>query len=320
MNFTVFSFTATLKLVMFVFLHDKQHDALRVASIRALRSLKLLCYPAQLKRVLANKTYRQHLNMLNEHDPIFFLSHRAYLARRLSTAQRINSVINHYEYETEKFNDQYLNKLDDKGLYLWRSSFEGVTFDLRLAHGNDVLYAGASSIVLYQNNERICVISFSIVQAVDLLTAMVIKKCAIGNNDNVLFITRKQPTSDYSYQKVFNKAFDRTTPAHLCMGALVGYGKTLGFQHAIGISAASHPSLSAEHQHALEAAYDHFWVSLNGEKLTSYGYLFNLPLKLTSLDDVDAKARKRAIIRREHAYQVALCAENELKQYIRLID
>lgn len=288
-----------------------------IAYIRVLRSLRLIFYPKQLQRVLESKAYHQHVNNLDEYDPLFFISHRTYLAKGLPTTKRIKATANHYGYEAENFKDQYLREMEDNALYLWKASFEGVSFDLRLAHGNDVLYEGASSIVFYQNNERICVISFSIVQATDFLITSVRESFAISDSDNLLFITRKQPTSDYSYQKIFNKAFDRTTPAHLCMGALVGYAKTLGFQHAIGVSVASHPSLKSEHQHTLEAAYDDFWVSLNGEKLSSYGYLFNLPLKLTSLDNLDAKARKRATARREHADQVALNAARAIQDYIK---
>lgn len=316
-NFQLYTFFLIIKLVAFVFLHDIKSMSFHIAFIRVLRSLKLIFYPMQLQRVLESKAYQQHVNNLNENDPFFFFSHRAYLAKGLSTTKRIKATANHYGYEAENFKGHYLRELKDNGLYLWKANFEGVSFDLKLMHGNDVLYEGASSIVLYQNNERICVISFSIVQATDLLIASVRENFAISNNDNLLFITRKQPTSDYAYQNFFNKAFDRTTPAHLCMGALVGYAKTLGFQHAIGISAASHPSLTPENRHTLEAAYDDFWVSLNGKKLSPHGYLFNLPLKLSSLDNLDAKARKRAITRRGHAEQVALNAARVIYDYIK---
>lgn len=115
-----------------------------------------------------------------------------------------------------------------------------------------------------------------------------------------LFVTRKQLSGDHAYQKSFNKFFDRTTPAHLCFGAFTGMALAQGYSSFIGISRERHPSFKIGYDRNFDVAYTQFWDSLNGRPISPYGYLIYLPMQLTSLDQLDPKARKRAISRRQH--------------------
>jgi uncharacterized protein VirK/YbjX len=195
-------------------------------------------------------------------------------------------------------------------LVLWRHEFEGHAFDLRLMPGNDVLYEGGASLVLHQDGGRVAVLSYATVPSASFLHEP-------GAPDRVLFIARKQTGENHDYQKVFNKAFDRCTPWHLCVGALTGLALAQGLDRAVGIVAAVHPSRTPELEARLKVAYDDFWTSLGGRPASPFGLVFDLPMHLTPLDELDAKARKRAVARREHIQQVQDATQALIARHLR---
>lgn len=252
------------------------------------------------RRLARNPAYQAHQKSVGSTDAVFFLTHRHYLARGLTSHQRAVAALHHYTHETAVWDDAYFDAVYRQGsLTLWRREYEGTVFDIRLMPGNDVLYEGGLSLVLHVDGGRVCVVSFSVVPQ----STFVPSPIATGAppSDDLIFVTRKHSAFDHSYQKVFNKAFDRTTPAHLCFGALTGIAMAKGHRRILGIAAAVHPSITPEYKDRLEAAYSSFWESMGGQAAGKYGYLVDVPMQLKPLDELDAKARKRAIARRAHA-------------------
>lgn len=263
------------------------------------------------RRIEANAACRQHRALVARDDPLFYLSHRHYLARGLTAAQRAAAALCHYEHETRAFDEAYFDAVYRQGaLVLWRHEFEGRVFDLRLMPGNDVLYEGGASIVLHMDGGRLAVLSYSAVPPAAFVTER-------GAPTPVLFVTRKQLAQNHDYQKVFNKAFDRSTPGHLCFGALAGIALAQGMDRVVGITAASHPSCTPAIEGRMKVAYDDFWASLEGRASSPFGQVIDLPMRLTPLDELDAKARKRAIARREHLQQVQASAQATIARHLR---
>lgn len=251
------------------------------------------------RRLTNNAAYREHVKSAGGSDAVFFLTHRHYLARGLTSHQRATAALHHYTHERSSCDGDYFEAVYRQGgLPVWRREYEGTVFDIRLMPGNDVLHEGGLSLVLNVDGGRVCVVSFSIVPA-----AMFLGKHEANSEphrSDIIFVTRKQVAADHSYQKVFNKAFDRTTPAHLCLGALTGIAMVKGHRRILGIAAAAHPSLSPILEERFEAAYSKFWESLAGQAAGPFGYLIDVPMQLKPLDQLDAKARKRAVARRAH--------------------
>ena len=295
------SFAHVVMMLLSGFFSDCKKMSIPVGIIRLLRASKLLYMPQLRKQLLKNAAYQKHINKINKDDAIFFLSHQHYLARNLTSRQRAKAALFHYEHEVNSFDEEYFNAVYDKnGLTLWRKKVDDDIFDIRLMPGNDVLYEGGCSLVFHINDGRICVISYSVVEK-EIFSPTSAE--LINENppiQSILFVTRKQLTGDHSYQKVFNKAFDRTTPAHLCLGALTAIALAQGYHSFLGISPKMHPSLKIEYQRNFDVAYTQFWDSLNGQAVSPYGHLIELPMQLTALEELDVKARKRAIARRQH--------------------
>ncbi len=299
------------------FFADYKGKSLLVAIIRLLRTSRLLFLPQLRKQLLENTAYQKHTNKIDKNDAIFFLSHQHYLARGLTTRQRVRSALFHYEHELNNFDEDYFKAVYCMdGLTLWSADVEDVVYDIRLMPGNDVLYEGGCSIVFHVNGERICVISYSVVLQEIFLPKSVGINSEKTRMQSTFFVTRKQLTSDHNYQKSFNKVFDRTTPAHLCFGALTGIVLAQGHHSFIGISPEMHPSFKVGYERNFDVAYTQFWDSLNGQPISPYGYLIDLPMHLTSLDQLDARARKRAIARRQHTDNVYTQAYDVIRKHL----
>jgi uncharacterized protein VirK/YbjX len=263
------------------------------------------------RRIETNAACRQHVARVARNDPVFYLSHRHYLAKGLTTDQRAAAALCHYEHETSAFDDAYFDLVYRQGaLMLWRHEFEGQVFDLRLMPGNDVLYEGGASIVLHVDGARLGVLSYSAVPSAIFVPDT-------GAPEPVFYVTRKQLTQNHDYQKVFNKAFDRTTPGHLCFAALAGIALAQRMDRVVGIVAASHPSCTPELEGRLKVAYDDFWASLEGRAGSPFGQVIDLPMRMTPLDELDAKARKRAVARREHIHRVQESAQTAIARHLR---
>lgn len=283
------------------FIADFKTKPFLVAVVRACRRSNLFLMPQLSKQLLKNAAYQSHIEKIDKNDSIFFLAHRYYLAKGLTNTQRSQAALCHYEHETTAFTKNYYQSVyKQSGLVLWTSSIEDVVYDIRLMPGNDVLYEGACSIVFHINNERICVVSYSLVPLGTFLPDHTKPESDPEFSESIFFVSRKQSTGDHSYQKDFNRIFDRTTPAHLCFGALAAIALAQGYNRFIGITPEVHPSINDEIAKFFDVAYTQFWYSLDGKKSSPYGYLVGLPMAMIPLVALDPKARKRAIARRQH--------------------
>jgi uncharacterized protein VirK/YbjX len=299
------------------FIADFKSMTLLVAVARLFRRSKLFLMPQLRKQLLKNAAYQSHIKIIDKNDSIFFLAHRYYLAKGLTSTQRAQTALCHYEHEINSFDEAYYNSVYcEEGLTLWSKNIDDILFDIRLMPGNDVLYEGACSIVFHINGVRVCVVNYTLTPTDVFLLDKSKLKTDYNFGESILFISRKQSTGDHSYQKDFNRIFDRTTPAHLCFGALTAIALAQGHTKFIGITPEVHPSINDDVAKFFDVAYTQFWESLDGEKLSPYGYLIDLPMALTPLDELDAKTRKRAIARRQHIDNVYVEASIEIRKHL----
>lgn len=288
------------------FIADWQGLSPPVAVLRALRASRILGMRDVRHQLRQNLAYQRHVASVARDDTVFFLSHRHYLAKGLSPIERARTALHHYEHEVHAFDRAYFDAVYmGAGLVVWRREVEGGVFDIRLLPGNDVLYEGGVSIVAFFNDARIAVLSYANVSPDVFLPGHEIAAGDAPFGSNLLFVTRKQLTLDHAlYQKAFNKAFDRSTLAHFCFAALTGVALAQGSARVVAITPDVHPSCTPDIEARFHAAYTEFWESLGGRKAPPYGYLIDLPMRMTPLEDLDAKARKRAMARRRHVHAV----------------
>lgn len=262
--------------------------------VRTLRRARISGLKDQLGQLVASPTLTTHAAAEGEGDLLFCLSHRYYLAKGLDAKARVTAATCHYlnedrSYRAAYFDQVYLNG----GLVLWSADSPAHHYDIVLQPGRDVATEGGLSVALRLDGACLCVLSFSLVPARLFGTGA-------GLPETLHLVSRRHQTRDRSYQADYNRTFNRATPAHMVFAALEGLILAQGRSHALGIAPERHPSDRDDLNPWFRAGYTEFWASLGGRSLGQAGYLIELPMRLSPLDDLDAAKRKRALQRRAH--------------------
>ncbi len=301
------------------FLPDCRRYSVPVAVLRAIRSSRILGMRQLQDELNDLPAFQRHMLEGGASDPLFFLSHRYFLAQGLSANARAEAALAHYRHESTMFTDDYLEQVyRGGGLLLWSRTVEDVAYDIRLMPGHDVLHEGGLSIVLHVDGGRVCVLSYSTVPLHLLQTDTAEATPEPAQRDALVpFLVRKQLAHDHSYQVAFNKAFDRATPAHLCLGALAGVALPQGLTQAFGVDAERQVSYEPSRHADFARSYAEFWTTVGGTKVSPFGFLIDLPMKLSSLEDMNARQRKRARVRRAHIDGVQASADQAIRACLR---
>jgi uncharacterized protein VirK/YbjX len=281
--------------------------------LRTMRRSRIIGHAQEVEGLSTNPAFEGHMRTDPVPDPLFYLSHQHYLARGLSIHDRIMAAKAHYAHETAAFDSRYIAQVyRGDGLVLWSSTREDVTYEIRLLPGNDVLYEGGVSLVLFVDGVRVCVLSYTIVPSAVVVPTW--------HSPELIFVSRLQLTHHHGYQSAFNRAFDRCMPGHLCFGALAGVATVLGQDQVLGIDAVRSPSWSHSRKDQFSTTYDGFWQSMSGRKVCDLGYEIEIPLHLSSLTEMDAARRKRACRRRSHIDAVQGSTQDVLSAHLRPLD
>ena len=281
--------------------------SLGASAVRALRMARVLACSQAHQRLAANPALRAHVAAVAPDDPLFWLSHEAYLARGLSARDRTSLALSHYGFEAHRFDAGHLRRVyAEGGLTLWQAEADGVAYDVRLMPGHDVLYEGGLSVVLHVNGGRVCVLSFSWAP----------ERIALGQGGQAVvpLVTRKQLAGDQSYQAAFGKAFGQVMPASLCLAALAGLAGALGQDRLVGIAADRHPAMTPLHRVHFERAYDEAWAAAGGQPTSPLGFVMELPFRFTPIDQLDRSRRRRAVARRGHMETLRQSAHSTIKE------
>jgi uncharacterized protein VirK/YbjX len=278
---------------------DCRSFSVSTACVRAARKTRVYGMAAAYRDLATQSAYRHFIAAHASSDRFFFLSRRSYLAIALTPLQRLQAALTHYRYDSETFDDEYLTRVyRESGLVLWHRRVADVEYEIRLVSMVDVPNEGALSIVLTIGGQRACVISYSIVHA------GLIWSGAEGDEALIPFVTRKHTLGDRAYQAQFNKAFDRATPAHLCFGALTGVSLAQGHNRVIGIAPEKHPAYAHSLRSKFLSTYEDFWKTLSARPISRYGFLIDLPVRMTPIEALEPSRRKRALARRFHIEEV----------------
>ena len=270
---------------------------------RSLRRVPALWMDAEVSRLLGLPIYQAHLDHVGQRDPLFFLSHRHYLARGFSLAQRASAATSHYLGEAADLTAEAASAIyQGPGVTMWSAQNNGHSYEIRLTAGLDVAHEGAASLSLFCDETRVCVLSFS-----HLPRHLVADGPAMPVRATL--ITRKQLTRDRDYQPPFFAAFDRSAPAHLVLAALEGIVQARKQANLYGLRAAAHPIYSDDIAPILRSAYCEFWESLSGQVSSDRAYALPVPMHLRAIEDLQADHRARAHARRGHAEGVRTAAK-----------
>lgn len=290
---------------------DKGTYGLTASLLRSVRRSKIVVAPPVWPELARNQAFALHVAGAGGRDPLFFLSHRHYLVQGLSAALRVQAAALHYRNEIETFTPDYVRRVyRGAGLRLWHRRAGGIDYDIRLMAGNDVAHEGGTSLVLHVDGARVGVMSYS------LVPWAVLGADAEGP-ETLHLVTRQQSTADRAYRPAFARAFDETTPAHLCLAAMQGVVRALGGDTLAGVSGEAQPAFRRDIAAHFQRAYDAFWLSQGGLRVSPRAYLLPVPPVAPVLDDKTAARRRRALARRRHADEVESRACAAVRAHLR---
>jgi uncharacterized protein len=255
-----------------------------------LRTARLLRHREALDALLALDIVGGALVEARGPTALSFLANRHLLARGLDMRQRLACTLYHYCYEQSRFADSYVDAVyRADGLSLWRRQAEQHVYDIRLMVGNDNLYEGFLSAVAFIDGQRVCVMSFSYVDAA-LFGAPA---------GATLFVTRKQSRRHPEHLRAFARSFKHSSPPFFCLAAVAGVARAIGASQLAAIRARAQPHLSDVDAEALHKTYDEFWMGFGARELDEKAYRIAVPLEFGDPMQVSAAHRKRARRRRE---------------------
>jgi uncharacterized protein len=266
-----------------------------------LRAARLRFHPEELEALLALDIVKGPLVEARGPAALSFLAGRHLLARSLDLRQRLGCTLYHYRYEQATFAASYVDSLyRGEGLSLWRHQAEEHVFDIRLMVGNDNLYEGFLSAVAFIDGQRVCVMSFSYVDA-----------ALFGRPQGAtLFVTRKQSGRHPEHLSFFARSFNHSSPPYFCFAAVAGIARALGVSEFAAIRSRAHPHFARGDARVLHQTYDEFWRNFGADELDEKAYRVALPLQSGNPMQVSAAHRKRARRRREDrlAVEESACA------------
>jgi uncharacterized protein VirK/YbjX len=292
--------------LMASFSSDLRSSAVAPALVRFCRSLRTLRHPRLSRRTLAIVEARRAELQLDDGDTFFHLQQRHYLAQRLSTRQRIESVWHHYDHEARHYLPSFRRQVyGESGLLLWQERVDEVDFSIRLLPGNDNRMEGELSVVLYVDGARLSVMSFSYVDA----------RIFGLPSAPIIFITRNQSGREELQQGQFRAAFKHTTPPYFCLAAVIGIAASNGMGHVAAVHHDSHIACDHDNRASLENTYSGFWRAFHATPLDRKSWLLPVPMATVPLSEIKAKHRKRALVRREAWRQVAASASTATREH-----
>jgi uncharacterized protein VirK/YbjX len=256
-----------------------------------LRAARMLLHPRKVSNLLELDIVTKSLVESRGPAAFSFVTSPHFLSRALGLRQRIDCALHHYRYEQATFSAAYVESVyHGDGLELWRHQAAEHVFSIRLMVGNDNLFEGCLSVVAFVDDQRVCVMSFSYVDAE-------IFGLPAGP---MLFVTRRQSGRHPEHQQLFARAFNHSSPPYFCLAAIAGIAIANGTREIAAIRHQTHPTYSPANAEALRKSYDEFWEVFNASEADEKAYRIPVPLEARDLAEVSAAHRRRARKRREH--------------------
>ena len=265
---------------------------------RLAASCRILAYPQKIRQLWNMKFMGAYFSGHKQGDRFFFLTHNYYLSRYFTVAQRIDSAIFHYGYESKNCTAAYLHAVyhSSPGLLLWHRVVDGARCAITLCVTDDNRYEGDLSVCCFVNDVRVCRVSFSYVNR---------SVFGLPPQSN-MFVTRNQ-TDQIPELKLFRDAFKQNSPPYFCIAAVCGIAIANGMREIYMVKADAQIAYAEDYAESFSNSYSTLWKRLGAQDIGGeHAYSMPIPLLLAPLSAV--KHRSRAIARRRNWLEIATCA------------
>jgi uncharacterized protein VirK/YbjX len=245
---------------------------------------------------------RSYFSFESKGDPLFFLTHRYYLSKTLTVAQRIDCAVAHYSFEGQNYGSIYHRSVyqSPRGLALWHRVLDGTRYELTLCATEDYRYEGDLSVLCFVNGTRVCRISFSYVNG-----------RLFGQPPGyTMFVTRSQTDVNPELQR-FRDGFKQNSPPYFCLAAVFGIAMANGMRSIFLVKDEAQIAYQERYAAGFQNSYSALWKAFGAEEMAGRSaYRMSVPPRLSSLPFV--KHRNRALARRRNWLEIALGARQAM--------
>lgn len=247
---------------------------------------------------------RSYFLVENKRDTFFFLTHRYYLSRTFTLAQRIDCAVAHYSFEGQNYGPIYHRSVyqSPRGLALWHRVVDGTRYTLTLCATEDCRHEGDLSVLCFVNETRVCRVSFSYVNG-----------SLFGPQpEHTMFVTRSQTDRNPELQR-FRDCFKQNSPPYFCLAAVIGIAMANGMRAIFLVKDEAQIAYQERYAEGFRNSYSALWEAFGAQEMVDRSaFKMAVPPTLSSLSIV--KHKNRALARRRNWLEIALSARQAMLQ------
>ena len=256
----------------------------------AIVSRLLFLHPAAFFRVV-NALSAAKLSSLVRTAPIILLKFSwPVYSNCMSAEGRAIALSHHYGILQRRLSRTLLEKIIAGRATLWEAAAGTSALSISLSVAQATYGEGEMNLHFQVDSSDVYVLSFVIVPA----------RLLGLEADSAIYVTRLQGTKGHADSiRLATKGVGDVSPALTLMAAAEGVALALGVEHILGISAKEQICSAADPPTGdFISAYDEFWRSIEGRKLTAGSFYFPVPLPEKALALIKQNHRPRVKARR----------------------
>ena len=258
---------------------------------RVLAALRIVLFPnAMFKFHSMELTLKLYSPLRQQHDPLYFLTHKYYISKLISLRQRVQVAMDHHKYEFQNYDNEYVRQVyHSDGILLWERTVDNFKFAIVLIATDDNRHEGDLSLILSVNNTRLCRMSFCYPNA-----------SIFGLPSRATMLISRNQTDRTLARDSFEQCFKQNTPQFFCLAAVCGIALASEFKTLLAIKHDSQIAHEEEFDSGFRNSYTALWEKFDAAEIEQHVYMLNVPLHLRPLPLVESGHRVRARNRRRH--------------------
>ena len=185
------------------------------------------------------------------HDPLYFLTHNCCISKHFTLRQRVQSAINHHQFELKNYSSEYARQVyRSSGVLLWEQYVDNLHFTIVLIATEDNRHEGDLSVILSVDSIRLCRMSFCYLDA-----------RIFGLTSHKTMLVSRNQTDRNNSRDLFNRCFKQNTPQLFCLSAICGIAMANEFEAMLAIK---HDAQIA-YEETLDLGLSQFILGIVGE-------------------------------------------------------
>jgi uncharacterized protein VirK/YbjX len=273
--------------------------------LRFLAALRIMFFPITITRFHSMKIMTKMYNPERKHDPLYFLVHHYYLSKKFTLRQRVQTAMNHHEYELANYSSEYARQVyRSEGILLWKRTFDNLHFTIILIATDDNRHEGDLSVILSVNGIRLCRMSFCYLNA-DIL----------GQSSSITMLISRNQTDPTPFRDLFDRCFKQNTPQLFCLSAVCGIAMMNEFRTVFAIKHNAQIAYDKTLDPGFRNSYTALWEKFDAVEIDRHVYMLNVPLNVRPVGLVNRVHRARARARRSYWDEIVRSARLTMVGY-----